>query len=60
LPFIFHFASEYAIRKVQRNQEGLELYETHPLLVCVNVLGKTINTIIITQKLCKGLVRRLF
>jgi hypothetical protein len=35
LPFLFHFA--YAIRNVQKNEKGLELNETHQLLISADV-----------------------
>ena len=48
LPLLFNFALEYAIRRVQVNQDGLKLNGTHQLLAYVddvNILGGSVHTV---------------
>ena len=47
-PLLFTYALEYAIRRVQVNQDGLKLNGTHHLLVYdddVNILGGSVHTV---------------
>jgi hypothetical protein len=47
-PLLFNFALEYAIVRIQRNQEGLILNRTHQFLAYaddVNIVGQNIDAI---------------
>jgi hypothetical protein len=46
-PFLFNFAFQYAIKKVQGNQVALEMNGIHQKLVFshdINLLGSNMNT----------------
>ena len=47
-PLLFNFPLEYAIRRVQVNQDGLKLNSTHQLLAYaddVDILGGSVDTV---------------
>jgi hypothetical protein len=47
-PLVFNFALGYAVRKVQVNEDGLKLNNTHEILVYAvgdNTLGGSVHTI---------------
>ena len=47
-PMLFNFALEYSIRRIQVNQDGLNLNGTHQLLAYaddVNILGGSIHSL---------------
>jgi hypothetical protein len=53
-PMLFNFDLEYAIRRVQVNQDGLKLNGTHQLLAYadgVNILGGSIHNL---KKKCRS------
>ena len=52
-PLLFNFALEYAIRRVRVNQDGLQLNDTHQLLVYadhVKLVGGSVHTILKNTK----------
>ena len=58
-PMLFNFALEYAIRRVQVNQDGLKLNGTHQLLAYaddVNILGGSIHTLKVNADKTKYMV----
>ena len=47
-PLLFNFVLEYAIKRVQVNEDGLKLIGTHQVLAYaddINILGGSIHTI---------------
>jgi len=61
-PLLLKFVLQQAINRVQENNEGLQMNETHQPLVYadnVNTLSGNINTINKNTALCQRLVGRL-
>jgi hypothetical protein len=55
-PLLFNFTLEYAIRRVQLNQDGLKLNGTHQLLVYADGVNTLDESIHIIKKNTKALV----
>jgi hypothetical protein len=63
LPFLFNFALEYAIKKVQVNKYGLKLEGTHQLMVYVdnvNILDESVHIIETNSEVVVIAVKRFF
>jgi hypothetical protein len=69
-PLLFNFALYFATRRVQVNQNGLQLKRTHQLLVYsddINILGGSVHTIkknteafaVARKKICTSMPREL-
>ena len=56
MPLLFNFALEYAIRRVQVNQDGLKLNGTHQLLVYADDANSLGGSVLTTKKNMEALV----
>jgi hypothetical protein len=54
-PLLLNFALEYAIRKVQVNQVGLELNGAHQLLVYADGVNLLVDSIILVDTIKKNI-----
>jgi hypothetical protein len=58
---LFNFASEYTMKRVQGNQKGLTMNETHQLLVYaedINIVSENIDTMELVRSLSMDTIKQ--